>query len=386
MSDQQPEDFLLPQEPMRFNAREMQKVLVHCNQNNASDITIQTNEPIHADIYGHLYPITRRKLTNTEVGDVLNGIYGPNGTTQLLSGKDVDTYYEFRPNRLERYRYRVNGTACMVEGYEGIQITMRVIPTDPPLIETMHLPDSVLSAIAPEEGVIYVTGATGSGKSTLLSSIVRMIAEDPDTSRKILTYESPIEFVYDNIDAVNSLISQSEIPRHLPSFAAGVRNALRRTPRLILVGEARDQTTIGAVIEAALTGHPVYTTLHSNGVAETIRRLVGTFPKDERQGRAMDIIETIRVAIWQKLVPTTDGKRVALREYLVFDENIRDQLLESPTEALTATTRALLKKHGQTMYVDAKQKFKEGIISERIFKLIEHDAARTDKDIKASDG
>ena len=384
MNDQ-PTSYLLPQEPMRFSSREMQKVLIHCNQHQASDITVQTGATIFADIFGHLQPITRRKLNNTEVGDVLNGIYGPNGTTQLLSGKDVDTYYEFRPNRLERYRYRVNGTACMVEGYEGIQITMRVIPTDPPLIDTMNLPPKILSALSPEEGVVYITGATGSGKSTLLSSIIRMIAEDPDTSRKILTYESPIEFVYDNIKAVDSLISQSEIPRHLPSFAAGVRNALRRTPRLILVGEARDQATIGAVIEAALTGHPVYTTLHSNGVAETIRRLVGTFPKDERQGRAMDIVETIRLAIWQKLVPTTDGKRVALREYLIFDENIRDQLLDVPAEKLTAATRKLLKKHGQIMHVHAKEKFDAGIISERIFKLIENDASRSDQDAQVSD-
>ena len=183
---------------------------------------------------------------------------------------------------------------------------------------------------------------------------------------------------------MSSLISQSEVPRHLPTFAAGVRNALRRTPRLILVGEARDQETISSVIEAALTGHPVYTTLHSNGVAQTIRRLVGTFSIEERQGRAMDIVETIRLAIWQKLVPTVDGKRVALREYLVFDENIRDQLLDSPTESLTATTRKLLKKHGQTMYVDAKKKFDEGIISERTFKLIEHDTKRSDHDSKSS--
>src|SRR5207253_9859737 len=125
--------------------------------------------------------------------------------------------------------------------------------------------------------------------STLLASIIRHIAENPESHRKILTYESPIEFVYDSVETVSAIVSQSEIPRHLPDFASGVRNALRRKPRLILVGEARDAETISAVIDAALTGHPVYTTLHSNGVADAVRRMISTFPAEERHGRALDI-------------------------------------------------------------------------------------------------
>ena len=97
-----------------------------------------------------------------------------------------------------------------------------------------------------------------------------------------------------------------------------MRNALRRKPRLILVGEARDAETISAVIDAALTGHPVYTTLHSNGVSDAVRRMISTFPAEERNGRALDILETLRLVVWQKLAPSTDGKRVALREYLSF--------------------------------------------------------------------
>jgi defect in organelle trafficking protein DotB len=297
-------------------------------------------------------------------------MYGPNGTAQLNSGLDIDTHYEVRPNRTERYRFRVNGTACLVEGHSAIQITIRTIPTDPPSLDSMNLPQNILDAIAPHQGVVYITGATGSGKSTLLASIIRNIAEDIESNRKILTYESPIEFVYDNLKTSSAVISQSEIPRHLPTFAAGVRNALRRKPHLILVGESRDAETISAVMEAAMTGHPVYTTLHSNGVSETIRRLVNTFPAQERHGRTIDLFESIRLVIWQQLVPSTDGKRVALREYLVFNENIRDQLLDAPLEQVTAKTRQLLKKYGQTMEVDAKNHLKNGIISERTYQLV----------------
>src|SRR4029079_13829418 len=159
----------------------------------------------------------------------------------------------------------------------------------------------------------------------------------------------------------------------------GVRNALRRKPRLILVGEARDPETIAAVMEAAMTGHPVYTTLHSNSVAETMRRLVITFPADERQGRTIDIIETVRVVISQRLVPTIDGKRAALREYLIFDEKIRDILLETDILNITNVVRKLVKEHGRTMEADAREKFEAGVITERQYFLIAEQAKREEK-------
>ncbi len=359
-----------PNEPSRFEGSHIDDLLVFCHQMDVSDVTIQTNSPIVVEIHGRIYKITRRRLSNTEVGEILNAIYGPNGTTQIMRGTDLDTHYEARPARGERYRYRVNGTGIHVDGQEGIQITIRTIPSAPPSLQSLNLPPAILDAIAPQEGVIYVTGATGSGKSTLLAAIIKELAEKNDSHRKVLTYESPIEFVYDTVVSPNSIISQSEIPRHLPTFAAGVRNALRRKPRLIMVGEARDTETISAVLEAALTGHPVYTTLHSNGVAETIRRLVGAFPKEERIGRTIDIVETMRLIVCQRLIPSIDGRRVAIREYLVFNENIRDELLDSDPDQITATTRNLVEKYGQPMRVDVNLKFQENLIDKRTHKIL----------------
>lgn len=373
-------DIYFPQEPVRLNIDSVNQILMYCVKLGASDITLQTSEPIIAEIYGRLKKITRRRLSNTEVGDVINAMYGPNATTIIMGGKDIDTHYEIRPNRSERYRFRINGTGCQVEGHDGIQITARTIPTEPPSLESMELPTHILSAIAPEQGVVYVTGATGSGKSTLLAAIIRSIVEDSESNRKVLTYEAPIEFVFDSVEKISSIVSQSEIPRHLPSFAAGVRNALRRKPRLILVGEARDPETISAVMEAAMTGHPVYTTLHSNGVAETIRRLVVTFPAEERQGRTIDIIETVRLVISQRLVPTVDGKRVALREYLIFDEKIRDILLETDITNITNAVRKLVREFGQTMEKDASDKFAAGVITERQYNLIVEQTKREEKE------
>lgn len=376
-------EFLFPQEPIRLTIDAVNEILMYCVKLGASDITFQTNEPIFAEVYGRLRKVTRRRLSNTELGEIINAMYGPNAMAQIMAGKDIDTHYEIRPNRSDRYRFRINGTGCQVEGHDGIQITARTIPTDPPKLASMNLPEAILNAIAPEQGVVYITGATGSGKSTLLAAIIRDITEGADSNRKVLTYEAPIEFVYDSVEKISSIVSQSEIPRHLPSFAAGVRNALRRKPRLILVGEARDAETISAVMEAAMTGHPVYTTLHSNSVAETMRRLVITFPPEERQGRTIDIIETIRLVVSQRLVPTVDGKRVALREYLVFDEKVRDVLLEVDPNEVTAKVRKLVKEQGKPIIVDAKEKLDAGLITERQYNVIAEQSVREDKDTGA---
>lgn len=375
-------EYLIPEEPARFSARDMDRMMLHCTEKGASDITIQTDSQILAEIHGRLYPVTQRKLSQTEVGEMLNTLYGPNGTTQISSGHDVDTHYEIKPDRTTRFRFRVNGTACQVEGHDAIQITCRTIPAKPPLLADMQMDNSILEHIAPMQGTVVVTGATGSGKSTLLAAIIREIAQQPEAHRKILTYESPIEFVYDAIETPTSIVSQTEIPKHLPNFAEGVRNALRRKPGLILVGEARDPETIAAVIDAALTGHPVYTTLHSNGVADCVRRMISTFPAEERHGRAIDILETLRIVIWQKLVPTVDLNRVALREYLIFDEKVRDTLINTKIDMLATKTRELLKAYGQPMLIDAKRKFDQGIISERTYQLMDMTSKNADRDAK----
>src|SRR5260221_42039 len=109
----------MPNEPTRFTPAHMEIMLEFCEGLNASDITIQKGMPIFAEVYGRLLKITNRKLSNTEVGDLINTIYGPNGTTQLLTGRDFDTHFEFRPNLNQLFLYRVNGTACMVEGHDA---------------------------------------------------------------------------------------------------------------------------------------------------------------------------------------------------------------------------------------------------------------------------
>lgn len=323
--------YLFPDEPPRFDRKVFDHLILHGLRNNASDITFQSGAQVFGDIYGILYPLTFRPLTVIEVGDLINYIYGDNATTQLMSGADIDCSHEVKEGRRKRYRFRVNATGCRVKAHHGIQITLRSIPVDPPYLKDQNLSPILTQAVMPFQGIVIVAGATGSGKSTLLSAIMREIIETRDG--KILTYESPIEFVYDNVPNPGSLICQSDIPLNLPNFKAGVRNALRRKPTYILVGEARDAETIEAVIEAALTGHTVFSTVHSNGVIDTIRRMISTFPVAEHAGKLLDLVMLMRVIIWQSLLPNKAGKRSAVREWLVFNEEVRQKLLNSKIES-----------------------------------------------------
>lgn len=317
--------YIFPNEPSRFTPNDLERMLEFCVDNHASDVTIQSNDQIVVEIYGRLHRITRRPLSHPEVGELLNGIYGANGTALILGGNDIDTQHEIKPARGIRHRFRVNATGCLVEGAIGIQITLRTIPSDAPYVKDMGLEEGLIESLTPRQGIVVVAGATGSGKSTLLAAIIRELLEKKDG--KILTYESPIEFVYDSVKKPRTSISQSEIPVNLPDFPSAIRNALRRKPTYILVGEARDKETISAVIDAALTGHTVYTTVHSNGVVDTMRRMVAAFPQEERYGRTVDLISLTRAIVWQMLVPNVEGKRAPLREWLVFSREIRNALL-----------------------------------------------------------
>ena len=366
----------LPNEPAYFIPDQLDRLLIFCYKKNASDITIQTGEPVFAEIYGRQVKITGRPLTLQEVSDLINYIYGANAAALISSGTDIDTNYRVKISYREIYRFRVNITACYFDGYQGIQITLRAISSQPPRLETMNLESELENSLSLPQGVFVVSGATGSGKSTLLASIIGHFCRAEDSNLKILTYESPIEYVYDAIPKVSVSVSQTEIPRYLPNFAAGVRNALRRKPGLILVGEARDQETIEAVIDAALTGHPVYTTVHANGVADTMRRMVTIFPHAERDSRMFDLLETVKVLIWQALVPTPDGKRTPIREYLVITPEVRDELVGTSIDKIVSVMRNAIKKYGKSAYRDAKEKLAAGIIDEQAFKRFELEEQR----------
>jgi defect-in-organelle-trafficking protein DotB len=359
-----------PDEPMRFQESHVDDILIWSVQRKTSDISIQTDRPIYNDISGILRPATRRPLDGADMNVFLTKIYGADALARLAAGIDLDLSYEVRPDRNTRVRFRVNITPMLSKGRDAVQITMRALPDIPPKITDLNVDQEVIDAWAPRDGLVLITGPTGSGKSTLLAAGMRMLIERPQGCGKMLTYEAPIEFVYDAVTSDKSLVSQSEIPRHLKSFEAGVRNALRRKPNIILVGEARDRETISAAIEAGQTGHAVYSTVHTIGVAPTIRRMVATFEPGERTERAYALMETMRMIVTQILVPKVGGGRQALREYLVFTDEIREKFLGMKFDDWPVELINTVRNQGMMMVKSARKAYEDGLIDVRHYNMV----------------
>ncbi len=356
-----------PDEPARFTDKHVDDFLLWSVKKNSSDVTIQTDRPAYNEIYGTLYPGTFRPLDAADMNVFLARIYGPEALARLASGHDLDVSYEIRPDRYTRIRFRVNITAILSRGRDSAQITMRVLPSEPPRMADLNIEQDIINAWHPRQGVVIVTGPTGSGKSTLLCAGIRMLLEDKHGCGKVVCYEAPIEYVYDAVKSPRSLLSQSEIPRHLPTFADGVRNALRRKPEIILVGEARDKETISAVIEAAQTGHTVYTTTHTNGVASTVARMVSAFDPNERSERAYALMESIRMIVTQTLVTKVGGGRLGVREWMRFTDDVREKLMDKDFKEWGPEIQRMLPFFGQSMAQSASGFFEEGLITRRTY-------------------
>ena len=359
-----------PDEPHRFTEEHVDPFLMWCVRKGTSDISIQTDRPVYTDVHGTLYPATYRAIDGVDMSVFLHKIYGPDALARLASGKDLDVSYEIRPDRYSRSRFRVNITAILSRGRDAAQITMRVMPAEPPRMTDMGIEQQIIDNFAPRQGMIVITGPTGSGKTTLLAGGMRMLLERPHGCGKMLTYEAPIEFTYDAIHSPRSLVAQTEVHRHLPDFAGGVRNALRRKPNIILVGEARDRETISAAIEAAQTGHAVYTTTHTTGVASTIRRMISAFDKSERSERAYALMETLRMIVTQALVPKKGGGRLGVREWMVFPDDVREKLLDKDFDDWTNEIQRMMPFYGQTMQKSATLAFEKGLIEKRFYLLL----------------
>ena len=359
-----------PDEPNRFTEAFVDPYLLWCVKKRSSDVTLQSDRPAYNEIDGVLYPGTYRPLDAADMGVFLHRIYGPEALARLASGTDLDLSYEIKPDRYTRIRFRVNITPILSRGRDAAQITMRVLPNAPPTMLDLNIEEDIVSHWAPRQGMVIITGPTGSGKTTLLAAGCRMLLERPHGCGKMLTYESPIEYVYDSVKSPRSLVSQSEIPRHLPDFARGVRNALRRKPMIILVGEARDRETISAAIEASQTGHAVYTTTHTIGVAATVQRMISTFDTNERAERAYALMETIRMIVTQSLVPKIGGGRMGVREWMKFPDEVREKLLDMDFRDWGAHLQRILPQYGRTMGQSAQLAFEKGLIERRWYLML----------------
>jgi twitching motility protein PilT len=293
-----------------------------------SDIHFAVGIPPMLRMYGDLMPIKFRDLSQAELEGYLQEITSRAQQEHLKKGLDLDFSYVSANGG----RFRVN----VFRKDTGIGATFRAIPTEVPTLDRLNLPPIIRKLCDNHQGMILVTGSTGTGKSTTLAAMIDHL----NTTRKlnIVSLEDPIEFVH---RSKQSQVIQRELNTHLPSFAEGVRAAMREDPDVILVGELRDADTIRWAMTAAETGHLVLGTLHTTGAVKTIDRMIDALPADEREQTKSFLSQSLLAVVTQVLIKTPDQRgRKAICEIMVVTRAIAklmmtDQTHQIPTQLQT---------------------------------------------------
>jgi twitching motility protein PilT len=279
-------------------------------QQGCSDVHLAVGVPPMLRMHGDLLPIKFRDLRPGELEGYITEILTRSQVEVLSKGNDLDFSYVSS----EGGRFRVN----VFRKETGMGATFRSIPQEVPTLEKLALPPIITKLCDFHQGMILVTGSTGTGKSTTLAAMIDHLNQ---TRRlNIISLEDPIEFVH---RSKNSQVIQRELGTHIPSFAEGVRAAMREDPDVILVGELRDAETITMAMTAAETGHLVLGTLHTTSAVKTIDRIIDALPVEEREQTKSFLAQSLLAVVTQVLVKTLDARgRKAICEVLMMTKAV----------------------------------------------------------------
>jgi len=289
-----------------------------------SDIHLAVGVPPMLRLHGDLMPIKFRELGGTELEGYVTEILTESQERRFLGGKDIDFSYV----SAEGGRFRVN----VFRKDTGVGATFRNIPNEIPSLESLQLPDVLKSFCNLNQGMVLVTGSTGTGKSTTLAAMIDHL--NRTRSLNIISLEDPIEFVH---SSKRSQVVQRELGTHIPSFAEGVRAALREDPDVILVGEMRDGETITMAMTAAETGHLVLGTLHTTSAVKSIDRIVDALPSDQREQTKSFLSHSLHAVVTQNLIKTPDGRgRTAVLEIMIMNRAIAKLIMTDQSHQIPA--------------------------------------------------
>jgi twitching motility protein PilT len=293
-----------------------------------SDLHFLAGDLPRIRLHGELVPLAQEPLDPAFVREALLEIM-PKLAQQRFEAQDGA---DFAYTLAGLGRFRVN----VLRHLNGMGAVMRAIPSQALSMDELSLPESVRQLCKAATGLILVTGKTGSGKSTTLAAMVDDI--NRRTKGHILTIEDPIEFVHVR---KNCLISQREVGVHSPSFAHALHSALREDPDVILVGELRDFETMSIAVTAAEMGILVMGTLHTNGAAQTVDRIVNVFPADKQPHVRTMLSTSLRGVISQQLLQRSDGKgRVAALEILINTPAVSNLIRQGKLDQLETTMQS----------------------------------------------
>ncbi len=327
------------------------KVLKHAWDKKSSDVHLREGEPVVIRHHGELVP-QPKVIPNRE--DIQRFIH------PMLTAEQIKTFEE--KQELD--------TGCTIEGVCRVRLNLfiqrkklcvaiRLLPNTIPSMEDLYLPSACKHFCEMQKGLVLVTGPTGSGKSTTLAAMLNYINQT--RAVHMLTIEDPIEYVYKNQKA---MVSQREIGDDSHTFAAALRHAFRQDPDVVLLGEMRDLETMQMAITLAETGHLTFSTLHTGEAAQTVSRIVDSFPPHQQAMVRAQLGTSLAGVISQQLLPLQDGTgRVAAREVLVVNRGVANLIRENKLEQIQTAMQTGSSDMMFTMNYSIGHLYKSGFIS-----------------------
>ncbi|MBK1882992.1 type IV pilus twitching motility protein PilT [Luteolibacter pohnpeiensis] len=321
-------------------------------ENKGSDLHLSEGQPPKIRVHGSVTAIPGEEvLGGPSFQELLAEICDPAAFERYLKTGDLDFAYEMD----ETSRFRCN----YLKQQFGLGAVFRLIPTEIASLESLGVPEVVKEFGHMRSGLVLVTGPTGSGKSTTLAALLDYI--NTNFNRHIITVEEPIEFVHRN---KNSIITQREVPIQTPSFADGLRAALREDSDIVLVGEMRDLETISLALTAAETGLLVFGTLHTNNARKTVDRIIDVFPADQQSQVRTMLAASLRGVVAQLLCKRVDKPgRTAVHEIMFATPAVAAIIREGATQKLYDVITGGKADGMQFMDESIWSKLREGMIS-----------------------
>ncbi len=298
---------------------DLHEILKKAYELNASDVHLVAGQPPTIRVHQVIQPMDPFVITPEQARAFLEQMAPPESLTTFAKQKDVDFSYEV-PGLA---RYRVNGH--VQRGTVGM--AMRMIKTKVPPLSALNLPEVIARMTYLPRGLVLVTGDTGSGKSTTLAAMIQ--AMNQRYRKHIITLEDPVEYTF---KSEQCLIEQRELGQDMPTFASGLKHALRQDPDIVLVGEMRDLETTSLAISAAETGHLVLSTLHTVNASQTVDRIIDMYPAGQQNQIRSMLANTLQAVVSQTLFSRVDRPgMVPAVEVLLCTPAVRNLIREART-------------------------------------------------------
>jgi len=301
---------------------ELEDLLATVVREGASDLHLSEGRHPTIRISGSLFPLVKKEvLTHDDIVGLLKLMIGEVKETLFTTRKEFDFAYAY--NKDARFR----GNAFVQQGYYSI--ALRLVPKQIKTLADLNLPPMLETFARKKQGFFLVVGPVGQGKSTTLASMIEMINQE--RAEHVITIEDPIEYVYDQ---KKSIIDQRELGGDTESFEAALTSVLRQDVNVILLGEMRGHETMAAAVTAAETGHLVFSTLHTNNAAQTIDRIIDTFPPAQQDQIRIQLSASLSGIFSQRLIPRISGGMIPAFELLVSNSAVQNLIREKRTHEI----------------------------------------------------